>query len=85
MVLTTVLPSFQINWNFCSPFISTWSCFSFGGSFGSSWVGGPGTRASALIRAICDQTAVTSKNATRQRRKSMKGIRGMSWFTLFLP
>ena len=69
IVLTTVLPSFQTSWNFRSPRISTWSCFSFGGSFGSSGCGGPGTRASALMRAICDHTAVTSRNATRHSKK----------------
>ena len=34
MVLTTVLPSFQTSWNFRSPRISTWSCFSFFWSLG---------------------------------------------------
>ena len=44
-------------------------------------LGGPGTRASALMRAICDHTAVTSRNATRHSRKSMNGISGISWLT----
>ena len=80
MVLTTVLPSFQTSWNLRSPRISTWSCFSFFCSSGGSSFGGPGTRASALMRAICDQTAVTSRNATRHSKKSMNGISGISWF-----
>ena len=42
--------------------------------------GGPGTWASALMRAMCDHTAVISRNATKHIRKSMNGISVISWF-----
>src|SRR5690606_22654800 len=68
------------------PRISTCRVLAFLGSSSSlSGSGGPGTIAFALMRDICVHTAVINKNETRQRRKSMKGMSGISWFTDRLP
>src|SRR5260370_6754706 len=72
---TVVSPCFHTRTNLSSERISTWSCFS-GSIFScsTSGRGGPGTWASALIRAMWVHTAVIRRNEMVTISKSIIGI-----------
>jgi hypothetical protein len=74
VVLMTVPPCFHTSLKTFGSFISTWSCFSGSTLTCSSGLGGPGTCASALRRAICDHTAVINRNEMVTKSRSMNGI-----------
>src|SRR5580700_7939475 len=86
IVLMTVPACFQMRTNFSVPRISTWSCFS-GSCFSTSWsgLGGPGTWASALMRAMFVHTAVIRRNEMVTMRRSIIGIMLISESSDLLP
>src|SRR5438105_8642900 len=73
-VLITVPACFHTSTNLSGARISTWSCFSGSTLSGSTSRGGPGTCASALMRAMCVHTAVMRRKEIVTIRRSIIGI-----------